>query len=256
MSYEHEQTLAMPQPEFDLVISAPPPEQPQRNIFGLIARPADAEADAPPGVRPAGEGGGSGPTPILRPRNRRKRSVPLDWMALVLAFLVPPVGLVTGIAALIAGSRREGWASPVAAAATSIALVLSLACTAAFVVFADLARDEQAHAGIVESSRDLCAALAASPGVLESDTFGWPAPQSTVAESLAAMIEYEAFWLGVVDVAPEGVRAEATRITTAVRSIIDEVELARIMNPASDRELMRALAGDSRIPAWVEQYCE
>lgn len=260
MRYEHDQTLALPTDEFDSVISAPTPAQPQANTFGLIAPPDRLRADEARRDEPASRRDGSTTGELsssLRPRSRRrKRSVPLDWVALVLAFLAPPVGLIAGLTALILESRRNGWASPVAKVATSIAVVTSLALAGVLVVLDDLAKKEQAYAGIVESSRAFCAALTASPGVLESDTFGWPTPGSTVTESLAAMVEYEAFWLGVAEVAPEGVQPEATLIATAARSVISSVEASRIMDAASDRELMRSVAGDSRIPAWSEQYCE
>lgn len=254
---ERDQTLARPPQEFDFLISAPTPDEPPRSTFGLIARADTPAVDASAPRAPSTEAEGAAIAHMLRPRiRRRRRSFALDWVALALAFLAPPIGLVTGLIALMAGSRRNGWASPIATAATSIAVVLSLALAGVLVAASNLAKDEQAHAELVESSRDFCAALDASPGVLTTDAFGWPAPSSTVSDSLVTMVEFEQYWRDVEAVAPDGVRPEATLVAAAARSIISSVEASRIMDPAADLRLMRSVAGDSRIPAWVAQYCE
>src|SRR5690606_17773360 len=69
--------------------------------------------------------------PVLGPLAPRLVEVPrevkiLDVAAIVLAFVIPPVGFVVGLVALHRGRSLRGWASGVARAAVWVSVVMAV----------------------------------------------------------------------------------------------------------------------------------
>ena len=127
------------------------------------------------------------PPPAVAPRRHRRRTrsatSPVDWVAIVLAFLAPPLGILVGVGAVIAGLRLRGYATSVAKAAIGIGAVLTLVLGVALVVGTKVNADRAAHAAIVSSTNAYCTRLKSKPATLTSDTFGWPTPGDTMSWS-------------------------------------------------------------------------
>ncbi len=205
---------------------------------------------------------GDGRVPAAGTRRSRERAKPervpgaaLDWIALGLAIVLPPLGLLAGLVAVVAGSRSRGWASEVAKAATAIAIVLSIVTAGGLVAIVGASDVDAQFDGTVASSREFCGVLDTAPGILASSTFKWPAPGATVTDSIEIMVAYEAFWLELETAAPEGIAGEAAAVAAAARSIITAVESSRIIDRDDDLEVMASVAAGSRIPGWAKQYC-
>lgn len=241
--------------DFSHIFSAEPPRSHGAHRLMLPRKTDDAVSAGAGGALGDGVGhGGSGRRKLHRRRNRH-RPVPLDWTALVVAVLLPPIGFVVGIVAILLSRHRVGWSSGVARAATLVAVALSLVLAAGAVVVNDIAQDAAAEAALVESSADFCAALDASPGTLQSDTFGWPAPGNTIPASIEAMRQYETLWATIAAAAPAGVKAGSDDVLARARSIIASVELSRTVDDDTNRALMRAAASRSGVLPWSAAYC-
>jgi hypothetical protein len=215
----------------------------------VVAAPATASDPAP-------ASGGPGLLGLER-RSGRTRSATraVDWIALVLAFLAPPLGLILGIAAAVSGSRSRGYAAAIAKAAIGIGVVLSILLTAAVIVESKVAGDRAAHAAVVASSRLWCSRLNASPTTLTSDTYGWPAPGNTIPSSIAAIKSYQSRWASLAAVAPAGIRSDTQKFADTAKSIAATVESTQTLNDAGNVVQLQNLVATTGIKEWDSKYC-
>lgn len=190
-----------------------------------------------------------------RPRVRQKARGVLDWVAFVLAFLLPPLGVLAAVAAIIVGIRGRGWAAGISKAAVAVGLVLSLALAGGGVVLARNANTAAAHAAIVTSSAKWCAAIQKDPATLASATYGWPRVGGTIATSLPAMKVFTARWGELVKIAPGGIKAETQKILSASTAITTSVETSRVLDDSANVARMQQAVSSSGIPAWVAEFC-
>jgi hypothetical protein len=214
-----------------------------------------APPPTPPAAAAAAEAGGAFG---LERRQSRPRSAngPLDWVAFVLAFLAPPVGLLLGIGAVVTEPRTKGFVTGLAKAAIGIGAALSLVLGVGLVVYAKVSHDQAAHDAIVASSRGYCSALKSNPATLTSDTFGWPSPGDTIPASITSMKQYEARWDSLVKLAPAGIRADTQKIATTAKSIAAGVVSTQTLDDASDVAQMQNAVATTGINAWVTNYCD
>jgi hypothetical protein len=185
----------------------------------------------------------------------RSGNGPLDWVAFVLAFLAPPVGLLVGIGAVISGSRTKGYATSIAKAAIGIGAALSLVLGVALVVVAKVDNDRAVHAAIVASSVSWCAKVKSNPATLTSGTFGWPAPGDTIPKSIAAIKTYESTWESIAKVAPSGIRADSQKVADTAKSIEATVQSTLTLDDAGNVAQMQNVVATSGINSWVSNYC-
>jgi hypothetical protein len=190
-----------------------------------------------------------------RAPHRRSATGPLDWVALVLSVIAPPLGLLAGIGAVIGGVRARGYAAGVAKAAIGIGAALTLVLGVAFIVGAKISNDNAAHEKLVSSSRAWCAGIASDRAALASDTFGWPAPGATIPDSIAAMQSYESRWEKLAGVAPAGIRADTRKVATTAKSIVTSVQTTQTLDDSSNIVDLQNVVATSAIPAWVSDYC-
>jgi hypothetical protein len=251
----HQQALAMaPQGA---------PSDPPSQRSPLTELPAEPPEPAPfsiedPPLASARFGGGPGPSALVLERHgggARSGNRPLDWIAFVLAFLAPPVGLILAIVAVVTGSRAQGYASAVAKAAIAIAAALSVVLGVAYVVESKVADDHAAHQAIVDSSAAWCTALASNPRTLASGTFGWPAPGDTIPASIAAIKRYQAHWVSLERVAPAGIRADTRKVANTAATIEARVRATLTLGDANNIAQMENVVATSAIPAWATSYC-
>jgi hypothetical protein len=189
-------------------------------------------------------------------RAHAPRASVLDWSALGVAVVLPPVGLVLSIAAHIVDRRRVGWASTVTKVATGVGCVLSIVLAAGTVVALDTREKTAAHDAIVASSAEFCSAVTSTDGLLTSDTFGWPEVGATIPLTIVAMEQYTARWMSIADVAPDGIQDGAQTMATAGQSVVDSVTASRTVDPAGNVALLQSAASSSGITAWAAEYCE
>jgi hypothetical protein len=174
----------------------------------------------------------------------------------VLAFLVAPLGLLAGIAAVLLGTRNNGFASGIAKAAIAIGAVLTLVLGVGGIGLNNLAQRQAAHDAVVASSVKWCAQLKSNPATLSSDTFGWPPLASTIPASITSMQTFENYWVDLVKVAPTGIRSDTQQVATSAQSIINSVQSTRVLDDANDVSAMQSVVAASGIPAWVNEYCK
>ncbi|MCW2601768.1 MAG: hypothetical protein JWM02_3597 [Frankiales bacterium] len=198
-------------------------------------------------------------TPLsgLAPREvgRRRATGPLDWSALALAILVPPLGFLVAIVALIVGARRNGWGAAVSKAAVAVSLVLSLALAGGAVVVSRSLAEKAAVDSVIASSSKWCAVVRKDPAILQSQTFGWPDSADTVAASIVRMQRYERFWRNAASVAPAGIQADTTRIADTAKQVIASVSASRVIDAQGNSAQIQQAVAASSIPNWVSQNC-
>jgi hypothetical protein len=203
--------------------------------------------------------GGTGSAPALvlerRPDAPRSANGPLDWIAFVLAFLAPPVGLVLGVIAVLTGPKIKGYATSVAKAAIGIGAALSVVLGVAVVVVNKIDHDQATHAAIVASSAAYCAKLTATPATLTSDTYGWPAPEDTIPESITAIKTYETYWESLAKIAPAGIEADTQKFADTAKSIAATVQSTQTLNDEGNVVQIQNLVAQSGIKSWVSNYC-
>ena len=237
----------VPPPPVEVAVPEAPP----------VAAPPIAQAPvAPPAAFSSATA--TGPSALILERRHtqpRSGNGPLDWIAFVLAFLAPPIGLLAGIGAVIADSRTKGYAAGIAKAAIAIGAALSILLGVAFVVLSKINNDQAAHASIVASSRAWCTKLESNPATLSSDTFGWPSPGDTVPSSITAMKAYEAYWEGLAKLAPAGIRVDTLKVADTAKSIVGAAQSTQTLNDAGNIAQLQNVVATSGIHAWVSNYC-
>ena len=250
------------QPPPQLAPTMPPPlAQEQVQMQPQLAQPQLAPTTPPPVAAPPTATPFAGPTgagafALERHQTRvRSGNGVLDWIAFVLAFLAPPVGLLAGIGASVADSRNKGYVAGIAKAAIGVGAVLSLVLGVAVVVVSKMDSDQAAHNAIVASSRAYCTKLKADPATLASSTFGWPAPGSTIPASLTAIKSYESSWKSLVAVAPRGILADTKKVEAAAAGIVSSVQANRTLDDADNIAQMQNVIAATGIRTWVSDYC-
>lgn len=193
----------------------------------------------------------------------RSNNTPLDIAAVILAIVLPPIGLITAIVALVVGARSRGFATGLAKAALAIGIVFSIGTGVGVAVLAKMNSDQAAHNAIVASSQAWCTKLQANPATLKSDTFGWPAPADTIPASIKAMKEYVDFWNSLAKIAPsgtagvtQGIKGGTQDIADAAKSIETSVSKTQTLDDASNVSEMQQATSSSGVSNWVTEYCK
>jgi hypothetical protein len=222
--------------------------------FAGLGAPED---DAAPHAFAAPVSGGVGPLGLERREpTRRSGNSPLDWLALVLAIVLPPIGLILAIVVLFLDSRSKGFAASITKAAVAIAVVLSIGVGVGAVVIAKLQADQAQQNAIAASSVAWCSKLTANPATLASSTYGWPAPANTVPESITSMQAYVKFWQSAVAIAPDGIKSGTRLIASNAKAIVKTVQSTQTLDDAADVSQMQSAVASSGIQNWVSQYCK
>jgi hypothetical protein len=232
--------------------SAPPGAgRPPLDFATLLATPVGADDDAKAASSAVMFGSGAPDTeePDLA------RSTAGEKVGLVLAFLVPPIGLIVGIVAAARSANRRGWVIGIVRASIAIAAVLSVVVGVAGYYGYTQFKQQQQHDQTVAASAAFCSALKADPTMYQLPTFGWPAVAASIPDSLTAMQAYEDRWTKLAKVSPAGIKADVTKVATAAKQIIDSVTVSRTIDDASDVAAMSQVASASGVPAWHSEYC-
>jgi hypothetical protein len=184
------------------------------------------------------------------------RSTVGEKLTLLLAILVPPLGLLAAIVGAILSARRRGWVIGLLRAAIAIGVALSVVAAIGGYIGLTAWQQQQAHDRTAAASAVFCSTLQADPTMIQSPTFGWPAVAGTITDSLAAMQAYADKWTKLATASPDGIRPEVTEVGTAARQIIASVTVGRTVDDASNVSVMTATASASSVPAWYAEYCK
>lgn len=272
----------------DRGVEAAPVSRPPVGAAPVAATPvaaAPAKTDEPaevrahqsvsPPLRPyVPPGGFSGPghprlgplAPMPAPSHPGLRS--LDIAALVTAVLVPPVGLIVAVVAIVRGKKLRGWASDLARAAISIALVMTVVFTGVggYVWVTETEKAEQlaavkaeqrAHDRVEAASEPFCGVLAANPTIYSSadPDYGWPAVD-VEGGYLAAINQYSAVWAELATVAPPGIAEETAAISQRVTRVVDIANALGSSNRAGDLLGLHEQSDLATVESWYVEYCD
>jgi hypothetical protein len=234
-------------------LSAAPTQPPARAFdFGsLIATPIDAgDASSAPA---APQRFGSTPTDDDEPD--LARSTLGEWIGLVLAILVAPIGLIAGIVLAALSARRRGWVVGIVRATIAIGVVLTVVFAIGGYFGYSQFKLQQEHDNTVLASAAFCATLKANPSMDQLPTFGWPAVAASIPDTLKTMQVYEDRWTKLAKVSPPGIEPDVNRVAIEAKKIIDSVTVARTVDDASNVAVMSSIASASGMPAWHSEYC-
>lgn len=236
---------------------------------------AEAVAGDHPPVHPyVPPGGFSGPShPRLGPLApmpvpRHSWLAGLDIAALVTAIILPPIGLIAAIVALIKGKQLRGWGSDLARAAISVSLVMTVlfAGVGAYIwasetekaeQLAALKAEQRAHALVEVASEPFCGVLAAHPTIYSTadPDYGWPAVDAPEGYN-AAIANYAAVWAELATVAPEGIAAETAAISERVAGVVNIANALGASNRAGDLLSLHAQTDLATVESWYVEYCD
>jgi hypothetical protein len=185
----------------------------------------------------------------------RTRSAPVDWISLVLAIVIAPIGLLVGIAAAILDHRRVGYTTTLAKSAIIVSIVISLVGGAGGVALGYFAGVQAHESALRSSSAPMCTMIAARAGVLSDPAFGWPALDSTIPAYVDSVAAYEAWWSHLASVAPSGVAPQARAVATAAHGVSARIAASKVIDHDRDYSELRSVASSSTLPKWVATYC-
>jgi hypothetical protein len=224
--------------------------------------PADSTGPVPTGLVPAGlvPTGRAMPAPPPldfsgRPAARTPKASLFEWIALVLAVVVPPLGLVTVIVARFVATHRHGWTTTVSRVATVVAIVLTIVAAGGGVAYSIAERDAAAVAQTLAEAQPLCAAIDATPGVLETQAFGWPIEVTAIPQTLEAMKAYQAHWIEVADVAPAVMASNVAGIVDEATRLVTSVETTQSIDRQGNLAAMTTAADGSGLASWHAEFC-
>jgi hypothetical protein len=189
------------------------------------------------------------------PVRARRKATAAEWIGLVLAVIAPPLGLVVTIVARIVVYRRHGWTTAVARAATVISIVLTVLLAAGAAVYAVVSENAAAEARVVAAAQPLCDGLAATPGVLELEAYGWPTEIAPIADTLAAMKLYQEHWQQLAAIAPASAKAGTTAIADQATILVTSVESTQVIDRTANLAAMTAVTDASGLPQYAAAYC-
>jgi hypothetical protein len=221
--------------------------------------PDAAAAEQPPsqqfGPQQPGFGGPGflGLGPIASPPSVRRS--PLGWIALVLAIVAAPIGLVVAIIAAVLSRRSLGYVVGSASAAIVVSIVLCVVGAGGGVAYAYFAAGRAHEATLRSSSAAMCTLIATKPGVLSDADYGWPALDSTIPAYVDAVTAYDGWWAAVAKAAPAQITGQVNKIATVVHDNTGRMAQSKVVDQARDSSDLRTVAATSTLPAWTKSYC-
>ena len=201
--------------------------------------------------RPLLPGGGTGDDVD---EEQLARSTVLERILFVLAFVLPPIGLIGSIVAAIRSDRRRGWVIALVRAGIAVGVVFSVLVAVGGYAGYKVLRQQQAHDQTVAASAAFCAAFTKDPTLAGSDG-GWPQPAATVADSVTAMQAFVTRWKAVAAVSPAGIQPGVTGIANAGSEVIDSVNAQHTIDDTQNRQVVQSAVAASGTADWRAEYC-
>ncbi len=191
----------------------------------------------------------------------------LDVAALVTAVILPPIGLILAIVALVRGKQVRGWASDLARAAVAVSLAMTVVfagvggyswftATENAKHLAAVKADQRAHALIETTSIPFCNLLAEHPTIYSTadPDYGWPAVDAPGGYN-KAISEYSKVWAQIAEVAPAGIEEETAAIAARVAGIVEITNALGNQNRAGDLLGLHEKDDLATVESWYVEYC-
>jgi hypothetical protein len=239
-------------PEAALAAAPPAPTA----VYTPAAAPAGPSAPVPADDDPnAGAqffGGGVGEWEEPPDLDRTTLS---ERIALILAFLVPPVGLVVSIVAAVRSARVRGWVHRLLRVAIVVGVIMSIGVGILGAYFYGVLEAARQHDAVAAASTQFCTTVGENPDMISQPTFGFPAPAASVPDTLTSIQEYVDRWDALAKVSPSGIRTDVTRVADAARGILDTITTTRLVNNDENVAVMSSIAQQTNIVGWAQEYC-
>jgi hypothetical protein len=242
--------VAPPAPAPAVVVPASPPTAASADFAMLLSTPAVTSAGPSPAGSPFGLRGDDSEEHDIATSSRG------EVLVLIVAILLPPLGLFLAIVAAVRSARRRGWVIGLLRASLAIGVVLTVAAGIGGEIGWTALQHQQAHDRVAGASAAFCSTIKADPAMIRSPTFGWPAVGATIADSLGAMHRYEDRWKKLAAVSPAGIEPEVTKVAAAAGQIIQSVTVGRAVDDEANTAVMTRTASASQVPAWYAEYCD
>lgn len=217
-----------------------------------LTNPSSAPADDDPTAGTQFFGGGTGEweePPDL------DRTTLAERIALVLAFILPPVGLVASIVAAVQSSRVRGWVHGFVRTALVISIVTTVIAGFAGAYLFKVLEDGRKHDAIAAASAQFCATIAADPTMIAPPSFGFPAPAGSIPDTVTAIQAFVDKWDALAKVSPSGIRNDVTRVADSARDILDTVTKSHLVDDEQNQAVMSSVAESTNVVGWSDEYC-
>ena len=188
-------------------------------------------------------------------RAKKPRGTVLDWISLVFAILVPPLGLLLNVVSRIASRHRHGWTTSVAAVVTVLSIVFTLLLGVGILAYSVVAEREAAEAQVLAEAQPLCTAIEATPGALDLPAFGWPTEVAAIPVTLEAMRAYQLHWQQLSDLAPASAKANLQAVADQAQTLVVSVEANQAIDRNGNLATMSSVTGATGLPGWVATHC-
>jgi hypothetical protein len=190
-----------------------------------------------------------------RPQQSTPKAGLSDWMSLVLAVVLPPLGLLASIVVRIVSYRSKGWTSKVARAATIVGVIMTLVAGGGLFAVNMIVEQEAAEQARVAASVPLCLALGETPGVLDEPAFGWPLEVAALPETLELMKSYQAQWTALSALAPVDQVSAVRSVAVAAQTLVSSVETTTSIDRQRNLEQMTKITRQAGLNSWHSNYC-
>jgi hypothetical protein len=231
-------------------VSEPAPSAPAAGYAQAFSSTPPSDDDPTAGTQFFGGGtGGYEDPPDL------DRTTVGEKVVFVLAFLIPPAGLIGSIVAAAQSARRRGWVHPFVRAGLVISIVTTIIVGIAGAYGYKVLEDQRRHDALAAASTQFCATIAEQPGMIDPPTFGFPGPGASIPETIEGIQAYIDRWDALASVSPSGIRPDVTRVADAARDILETIETTRLVNNEQNIANMTQVAESTRIPTWQAEYC-
>ncbi|CAN5417524.1 hypothetical protein BH09ACT4_BH09ACT4_14760 [soil metagenome] len=178
-----------------------------------------------------------------------------ERVALVLAFLIPPVGLIASIVAAVQSSRERGWVLRFVRTSVVIAVIMTVVAGFGAAYFYKVVDDGRKHDAIAAASTQFCSTVADNPDMISPPSFGFPAPGASIPDTITAIQAYVDRWDALAAVSPSGIRTDVTRVADSARGILTTVTDTRLVNYDDNIAVMSSVAESTNVVGWAEEYC-
>jgi hypothetical protein len=232
--------------------AAPAPASGAPSSSYALTDPSSAPSDADPTAGTQFFGGGAGEWE--EPPNLDRTTVG-ERIAFVLAFILPPIGLIASIVAAVQSARVRGWVHRFVRAGLVIAIVTTVIAGFAGAYLFKVLEDARKHDAISAASAQFCAAVAADPTLIAPPAFGFPPPGASIPDTVTTFQAYVDKWDALAAVSPSGIRNDVTRVADSAREILDTVTKAHLVDDAQNQAVMSSVAESTNVVGWSEEYC-
>jgi hypothetical protein len=183
------------------------------------------------------------------------RTTLFEKIGLVLAVILPPVGLIASIVNAVQSSRERGWVHRVVKISLVLSVIMTVVAGFAGAYLYKVIDDARQHDAIAAASTQFCATVEADPGLISPPAFGFPAPGASIPDTIASIQAYVDKWNALAGVSPSGIRTDVNRVADSAQGILDAVTETRLVNNDENIAVMSSVAQSTNVVGWADEYC-